>query len=64
VHVPTLMLHGELDGASLPASSEGKESFFTGPYERQVLPGVGHFPPRERPGQVSDLILSFLAKNA
>ncbi len=63
VHVPTLMLHGELDGASLPASSEGKESFFTGPYERHVLPSVGHFPPRERPGQVSDLILSFLAKN-
>ena len=63
VHLPTLMLHGELDGASLPASSEGKESFFTGPYERHVLAGVGHFPPREQPAEVVQRIMSFVARH-
>ncbi|RAK63470.1 alpha/beta fold hydrolase [Hymenobacter edaphi] len=47
ISVPTTLLHGELDGASLAASSEGKETFFTGPYERRVLPGIGHYVPRE-----------------
>ena len=49
ISVPTLVLHGELDGASLVASSAGKEQYFTGPYERRVLPGVGHYVPREAP---------------
>ncbi len=54
ITVPTLVLHGELDGASLVASSEGKEPYFSGPYERRVLPGVGHYVPREAP-QTADL---------
>ena len=49
ISVPTLVLHGEQDGAALVASSEGKEQFFSGLYERRVLPGVGHYIPRERP---------------
>ena len=64
VNVPTLMLHGELDGASLPSSSAGKESFFTGPYERRVLPGIGHFPPREAPNEVAQRILDFVQRHA
>jgi len=52
IRVPTTVLHGELDGASLVASSEGKEQYFSGPYERRVLPGVGHYVPREAPGAI------------
>jgi len=58
--VPTLMLHGEVDGVTLLASSANKESFFSGPYMRHLLPGVGHFPQREAPERVSQEILAFL----
>lgn len=50
--LPTLVLHGEQDLVNLPAGSAGKESFFRGPYQRHLLPGVGHFPQREAPAQV------------
>ena len=58
--VPTLMLHGEADGVSSLATSANKEAFFSGPYVRRLLPGVGHFPQREAPGRVADEVLAFL----
>jgi len=58
--VPTLMLHGEVDGVTLLASSANKEAFFAGPYARHLLPGVGHFPQREAPERVAEEILAFL----
>ena len=57
ISVPTTVLHGEDDGATLPETSAGKEHFFTGPYERLVLPGVGHFVQRERPEAVVEAVL-------
>jgi len=44
----------------VPETSAGKESFFSGRYERVLLPGVGHFPPREDPARVSQEILRFI----
>ena len=58
--VPTLMLHGEADGVSSLATSANKEAFFSGPYQRRLLPGVGHFPQREAPDRVADEVLAFL----
>jgi pimeloyl-ACP methyl ester carboxylesterase len=58
--VPTLMLHGEQDGVSLPATSAQKEQFFKSRYERKLLPGVGHFPQREAPVKVAQAILEFI----
>ncbi|MEU6749368.1 alpha/beta hydrolase [Spirillospora sp. NPDC046719] len=58
VQVPTLVLHGARDGDNLPETSAGKSALFTAEYERIVLPDVGHFPPRETPDQVADLIFS------
>jgi pimeloyl-ACP methyl ester carboxylesterase len=58
--VATLMLHGAVDGVSLPATSANKEKFFSGRYERYLLPGVGHFPQREAPAKVAQAILNFL----
>lgn len=57
IPVPTTVLHGEEDGATLPETSAGKEHFFTGAYERRVLPGVGHFVQRERPEAVVEAVL-------
>ena len=58
--VPTLVLHGAVDGVNPPASSEGKERYFRGRYERRLLAGVGHFPQREAPAEVAAALLAFL----
>ena len=60
LQVPTLMLHGGADRCTLPETSEGKEHFFSGPYRRVVLPGLGHFPQREAPETVAQALLAFL----
>jgi pimeloyl-ACP methyl ester carboxylesterase len=58
--VPTLVLHGAVDPCNPPSSSEGKEHFFVGRYERQLIEGAGHFPQRENPAQVAQAILDFM----
>ena len=57
IRVPTTVLHGEEDGATLPETTADKEKFFANGYERHVLPGVGHFIQREAPRVVVDAIL-------
>ncbi|CDG84984.1 alpha/beta fold hydrolase [Janthinobacterium agaricidamnosum] len=56
--VPTLVLHGGVDTCNHPDSSKDRERFFSGPYRRLVLDGVGHFPQREAPLAVARAILS------
>ncbi|MBA2691681.1 MAG: alpha/beta hydrolase [Rubrobacter sp.] len=56
IHVPTTLLMGGADGATLAETSEEKEGFFTKEYERRVLPGIGHFIQREAPGAVVDAV--------
>jgi pimeloyl-ACP methyl ester carboxylesterase len=58
--VPTLVLHGATDLCNRPELSAGKEAFFRGPYRRELLPGVGHFPQREAPQAVAHALLAFL----
>ena len=59
ITVPTLVLHGEADTCNAPETSAGREALFSGPYHRQLLPGVGHFPQREAPQAVAEAILQF-----
>ncbi len=61
--VPTLLLHGAVDGVNHPDTSLGKEAFFSGIYKRQLLAGVGHFPQREAAGDVLAALLPFLETN-
>jgi pimeloyl-ACP methyl ester carboxylesterase len=56
ITVPTIVLHGACDGISLPGSSEGHARFFTGPYQRRVVPVAGHFLPQEAPGAVIEAL--------
>jgi len=58
--VPTLVLHGAADSCNHPDTSLGKERFFSGPYRRELLDGVGHFPQREAPEAVAAALLRFL----
>ena len=60
ISVPTLMIQGGADGVTVPSTTEGKEKYFTGGYQRHVLCGVGHFPTREAPDAVNRLIIDFL----
>jgi len=57
--VPTLVVHGGADTCNHPDTSKGREAFFQGAYERQVLEGVGHFPQREAAQEVAQNILRF-----
>lgn len=61
VQRPTIMLHGELD-PNRPVTSEGKEHLFPNGYDRRVLPGLGHFVPREAPGLIADILLEVAAR--
>ena len=61
IAVPTLVIHGGGDPCNDPATSEGKEHFFVGGYERIVLGGVAHFPQRQAADEVGRAIVDFLA---
>ncbi|TLU70486.1 alpha/beta fold hydrolase [Lichenicoccus roseus] len=58
--LPTLYFQGALDGVNPPSVSEGISDKFTGPIERIVLRGVGHFPTREAPREVGTRLATFL----
>jgi len=63
VSVPTLMIQGGDDRCDPPSASEGQERWFSGPYHRLVLDGVGHFPAREAPDAVAAALASHLARH-
>jgi pimeloyl-ACP methyl ester carboxylesterase len=56
--VPTLALDGDADPLTEGVPDSWKH--FTTAMEWRTLPGVGHFPAEEVPGETTDLILEFL----
>jgi pimeloyl-ACP methyl ester carboxylesterase len=60
IAVPTVALQGGADGVHPAEASEGHAVHFTGPFQRRVLPGIGHNPPQETPQAVADAILELL----
>ena len=57
ITVPTIVLHGASSGIQPPAGSEAHARLFTGPYQRRVLPKIGHNLPQEAPLAVADAVL-------
>jgi pimeloyl-ACP methyl ester carboxylesterase len=57
--VPTLVLHGELDPL-VPVSWAVRAGGLLPDAEVRVLPGCGHWPPRERPDAVTGRLAAFL----
>jgi pimeloyl-ACP methyl ester carboxylesterase len=49
IAVPTINLHGGHDGITAVPERDGQAKFFSGSYERRVLPGIGHNVPQEAP---------------
>jgi pimeloyl-ACP methyl ester carboxylesterase len=60
IGVPTIVLHGEGNGVSLPDASAAHARFFTGPYQRRVIPVVGHNVPQEAPQVVVEAVRDLL----
>ncbi len=56
VSTPTLIIQGASDLCDESATSERPDRYFIGPYRRVLLDGVGHFPPREAPEAVAEVI--------
>ena len=61
--VPTIVLHGASSGIQPPAGSEAHARLFTGPYQRLVLPKIGHNLPQEAPLVVADAVLELAGAN-
>jgi pimeloyl-ACP methyl ester carboxylesterase len=57
ITVPTVVLHGASSGIQPPAGSEAHARLFAGPYQRRVLPKIGHNLPQEAPLVVADAVL-------
>jgi len=60
IAVPTMGLQGEADGVHPREASEKHAAHFTGPYQRRVLPGIGHNPPQEAPQAFADATLGLM----
>jgi pimeloyl-ACP methyl ester carboxylesterase len=56
IAVPTVALHGACDGVHPPDETESHARYFSGPYERRVVPVAGHFLPREAPAAFAEAI--------
>jgi pimeloyl-ACP methyl ester carboxylesterase len=56
----TIALHGEANGVGPPAMSETHARFFTGPYQRRVIPRAGHNLPQEVPEVVTEAALELI----
>jgi pimeloyl-ACP methyl ester carboxylesterase len=57
VRVPTLQVHGALDGCLRHASAESGD-WVRAPYQWELLEGIGHFPHEEDPAATSELLLA------
>ncbi len=60
VTVPTLQVHGALDGCVLPATAHGSGRYVEAPYRWHLMPGVGHFPHEEDPETFTTVLRSWL----
>jgi pimeloyl-ACP methyl ester carboxylesterase len=56
IKVPTIFACGTSDACNLVEAGRGNESFYHGPYRRVEIPGVGHFPHRQFPDVVAQLV--------
>ncbi|HSS65508.1 MAG TPA: alpha/beta hydrolase, partial [Gammaproteobacteria bacterium] len=60
IGVPTVAIDGEADGVMPIGGCEDHVGYFTGSFERIVLPGIGHNPPQEAPKAFADAVLSLV----
>jgi pimeloyl-ACP methyl ester carboxylesterase len=64
IAVPTIALHGAVDGVHPVRDTESHARYFTGPYERRVLHGIGHNPAQECPEDFTRAVLDLAERTA
>ena len=62
ITVPAIVLHGEANGIQPPVGADTQARFFTGPYQRRLLPAIGHNLPQEAPQVVADAVLELVRR--
>lgn len=60
ITVPTIAMDGEGDGVARAGGAKNHGRFFTGPYERRVIPVVGHNLPQEAPREFAGAVLALV----
>ena len=60
ITVPTIVLDGGGDGVMAPEGAARHAVFFSGPYERRVIPAVGHNLPQEAPAEFAAAVQALL----
>jgi pimeloyl-ACP methyl ester carboxylesterase len=61
IMVPAINLTGGRSGLGTPTETDYSAAHFTGPYERRILPGIGHNVPQEAPAETVAAIRDLLA---
>jgi pimeloyl-ACP methyl ester carboxylesterase len=64
ITVPSIVLYGADDGIVRPTAeaSAAERAVFVDLVARRVVPGVGHFMPREAPAEMSSALLQLLSR--
>lgn len=60
ISVPSIVLQGGADGVNGAGTTDTQARFFTGKYERRVIPRVGHDVPQEAPMETAKATLDLL----
>lgn len=63
IRVPVLYVWGDADDTVGRAAAEGTGAFVSGPYQFEILPGIGHFAADQAPDRINALLLAHLAKH-
>jgi pimeloyl-ACP methyl ester carboxylesterase len=64
ITAPTIALWGADDGVDPPPDVDADAARFTGPYERRILPGIGHNIPQEAPDATIAALLALIESSA
>jgi len=60
ITVPTVVLQGEGDGVIVASQADTQAHFFTGPYQRRLIPAIGHNVPQEASQQTAAAVLELM----
>ncbi|MGP0093037.1 MAG: alpha/beta fold hydrolase [Xanthobacteraceae bacterium] len=63
IRVPVLYVWGDADDTVGRATADGTGAFVSGPYQFEILPGIGHFAADQAPDRINALLLAHLAKH-
>jgi pimeloyl-ACP methyl ester carboxylesterase len=62
IGVPVLYIWGDADDTVGLIAAEATREFISGPYQFEILPGIGHFSADQAPDRVGELLRAHLAK--